>query len=93
PEPDDFYESADAFFEVIDTLQPELIIGWVGRLYKNMPGGDRWREGEILKVDDSEIKNGYYRLADGKETRVLWVYHPSSAYSWVRWHKVIKTML
>ena len=94
PEWLDFRNSADAFFEVIDKLQPELIIVWgVTRMYNNLPSGERWREGASLTIDSYEVRNGYYQLANGKETRVLWVYHPSTAYSWEWWHKVIKTEL
>lgn len=94
PEWVDFRESEDAFFEVIDNLQPDLIIVWgVSRMYDNMPGGERWKAGEKLVIDGYEVKNGYYRLANGKEARVLWVYHPSAGYSWDWWNKVIKTEL
>ena len=94
PEWVDFRNSEEAFFEVLDELKPDLIIVWgVTRMYDNLPGGDRWREGTALEIDDYNVKNGYYRLSNGKETRVLWVYHPSAGYSWDWWHKVIATEL
>ncbi len=94
PEWVDFRDSEEAFFEVIDELQPDLIIAWgVTRMYDLLPGGERWRKGEPLEIDGYNVKNGYYRLANGKETRVLWVYHPSTGYSWDWWHNVIKTEL
>ena len=94
PEWVDFRDSEEAFFEVIDELQPDLIIAWgVTRMYDLLPGGERWRKGEPLEIDGYNVKNGYYRLANGKETRVLWVYHPSTGYSWDWWHHVIKTEL
>lgn len=94
PEYVDFLDSEDAFFEVIDELLPDLIIVWgVTRMYDLLPGGDRWREGTPFKIDGYTVKNGYYRLSNGNNARVLWVYHPSAAYSWDWWHKVIKTEL
>lgn len=94
PEWVDFLNSEKPFFEVIDELRPNLILVWgVTRMYYNFPNGDRWREGDDLIIDGYKVKNGYCRLADGKEARVLWLYHPSAGYSWDWWHKVINTEL
>ena len=94
PEWVDFRNSENAFFEVLDELRPDLMLVWgVTRMYDNLPGGERWREGEELVIDGYKVKNGYYRQSDGKETRVLWLYHPSTGYSWDWWHKVISTEL
>lgn len=94
PEWVDFRDSGDAFFEVIDELQPDLIIVWgVTRMYDFLPAGGRWRKGVQLEIDGYTVKNGYYRLSNDNETRVIWVYHPSAGYSWNWWHKVIKTEL
>lgn len=91
PEWVDFRNSETAFFEVIDELRPDLIIVWgVSRMYDNLPGGNRWRKGEKIIIDNYEVKNGHYLLPDGNETRILWVYHPSAGYSWDWWHKVIR---
>ena len=94
PEWVDFRNSEDAFFEVLDKLMPDLIIVWgVTRMYDLMPGGDRWREGDELVIDNYKVHNGYYRLSGEKEARVLWVYHPSAGYSWDWWHNVIQKEL
>lgn len=90
----DFRNAETAFFETLDILKPELVIVWgVGRMFDNMPGGKRWRNGETLKVDGYAVKNGYYSLGNEEETRVLWIYHPSAGYSWDWWYKVINTEL
>lgn len=90
----DFCAAETAFFETLDILKPELVIVWgVGRMFDNMPGGERWRNGETLTVDGYTVKNGYYSLDNGEETRVLWIYHPSAGYSWNWWYKVINTEL
>lgn len=91
---EEFKKSEDAFFEVIDELKPQLIIVWgVTDMFYNMPSGERWQAGDELIVDGYKVKNGYYRLANGKNARVLWVYDPSIGYSYEKWYKVIKTEL
>ena len=57
PEWVDFRDSEEAFFEVIDELQPDLIIAWgVTRMYDLLPGGERWRKGEPLEIDGYNVK-------------------------------------
>ena len=92
---EDYMEGQKAFLEVIEELQPDLIIVWgVGRLYDNLPN-EGWIKGEPLVVDGYNVKNGYYQLKQGKKSRVIAVYHPSTSrgYSWDWWYKVIETPL
>ena len=92
--PEDYMEGQKAFLEVVDKLQPDLIIVWgVGKLYEYLPGiKDGWIWGDKLKVDEYDVKNGYYQRK-GKKSRVIAVYHPSTGYQWDWWHKVIKSQL
>ncbi len=93
PEWVDFSNSKDAFFEVLDKLHPDLIIVWgVTRMWSNMPS-DGWEEGDEMLVGGCPVKNGWYTLTDGHRVRAIWVYHPSSGYSWDWWHEVIKEVL
>ncbi len=93
--PEDYAEGRKAFLEVIEELQPDLIIVWgVTRLYNNLPGKeDGWMDGEPLVVGGWSVPNGYYQLKNGKQSRVIAVYHPSAAYDWSWWYKVISTQL
>lgn len=89
----DYKNAKEAFFEVLNNLQPELIIVWgVGKLFNNLPE-DRWTWGNLLDVDGWEIKNGYYQLDNKKQVRCIAVYHPSTGYQWDWWHKVIEGQL
>ena len=92
---EDYEEGRIAFLEVIEELQPDLIIAWgTTRLWNNLPGKEAgWIEGEELIVDNWSVPNGYYQLTNGKQTRIIAVYHPSSGYSWDWWYKVISTQL
>ena len=92
---EDYMEGQKAFLEVINELQPDLIIVWgVGRLYDNLPN-EGWIKGEPLVVDGYNVRNGYYQLKNGKKSRVIAVYHPSTSrgYSWDWWYKVIASQL
>ena len=58
----DYKNAEKAFFEVLNELQPDLIIVWgVDRLFDNLPE-DNWKMGESLDYDGWPIKNGYYQL-------------------------------
>ena len=87
--PEDYKEGGVAFLEVINELQPDLIIVWgTSRLYYKLPDKD-WIPGEKLEIEGRNILNGYYQLKNGKKSRVIAVYHPSTGYSWDLWYKVI----
>ncbi len=88
---EDYLDGQPAFLEVINELQPELIVVWgVTKLYKYLPE-DGWIEGERLEIDGYNVKNGYYVLRNGQKSRIIFVYHPSTGYSWDRWYKVISS--
>ena len=90
---DDYKNAEKPFIEVIDELQPDLIIVWgVGKLYSYLPE-DRWEVGEPFVIDGYEVKCGYYQLKNGEKSRCIAVYHPSVGYSWDWWHNVIKSQL
>lgn len=87
--PEQYQSAAEPFFSVIDQYQPDLLIVWGIRLWNALPS-ERWIDGEPISVDGYENPNGYYQLSDGKKLRVVCVYHPSAAYSWDYWYKVIE---
>lgn len=90
----DYENSEPAFWDVMEELQPDVMIAWgVTRMYCNMPGGDAWSQEEDIVVDGYHNRNGWYTLKSGKRVRAIWVYHPSAGYSWNWWNKVIKTVL
>ena len=89
----DYDKSEDAFYEVLNTLQPDVIFVWgVTRMYDNMPSNG-WKEGNEMIVDGYNVLNGYYTLDYDKRVRAVWVYHPSAAYSPEWGNKVINKVL
>lgn len=90
----DYENSEPAFWDVMEELQPDVMIAWgVTRMYDNMPGGEAWEPEQDIVVDGYHTRNGWYTLKSGNRVRAIWVYHPSAGYSWNWWNKVIKTVL
>ncbi len=91
--PIDYKNAEEAFFEVLNDLQPDLIIVWgVGKLFNNLPE-DRWTWDKPLNVDGWDINNGFYQLNNKNQVRCIAVYHPSTGYQWDWWYKVISSQL
>lgn len=91
--PEDYDKSEDAFYEVLNDLQPDAIIVWgVTRMWDNMPSRG-WEKGAEIKVDGYPLKQGSYTLDNGHVIKAIWIYHPSSGYSWDWWNKAIKEVL
>lgn len=86
--PEQHRASIEPFFNVLNTYQPDLLIVWGKRLWGNLPG-ENWIDGSEVQVDGYQVKNGYYRLDNGKKVRAICVYHPSVGYSWDFWYKII----
>ncbi len=91
--PIDYKNAEKAFFEVLNELQPDLIIVWgVGKLFNNLPE-DKWTWDKPLNVDGWDINNGFYQLNNKNQVRCIAVYHPSTGYQWDWWYKVISSQL
>ena len=93
--PSDAYQKAiTPYYQVLDYLEPEIIIVWGKQLWKQLPRDDRWISSDTIKTNGISIENGYYKLSNGYKARVFPVNHPSSRFSWAKvWHKVITTMI
>jgi hypothetical protein len=81
-----FRDSDEAFFEVLEQLRPDCVIAWGKRLYNNLPHAGY--QGE----DCMEQETWIYELRDGHQVRILPIDHPSIAdFDWTYWHKVIQS--
>ena len=90
---EEFDNSADAFFEVLNHYEPEYIIAWgTGRLYNFTPGTN-WQPAEPISFDGVTGKTGTYQLDNGHLVKALFINHPSVPFSWEKWHEVIKLFL
>lgn len=87
---EDYIEGQKALSEVVDELQPDLIIVWgVTRMYQYFPS-EGWIPGEEINIDGYNLKNGYYKT---KGTKVVFVYHPSTGYEWDWWYEALAPFL
>ena len=85
--------SESAFFEVLETLRPELVIalGTSHMFNKDMPN-DNYENGNPISLEGRRIKHGFYSLKDGTRIHIVWIRHPSArgAYDYLYWNRVIK---
>ena len=83
PTAEEFKNSEKAFFEVLQTYKPDVVIAWGNRLYNNLPKGGK-------QLNDLNIATGRfagnstelwsYNL-NGNDIPVLPITHPSAGYS------------
>lgn len=88
----DYADSAEAFFEVLETYRPEYIIAWGYRLWDHIPTR-QWEWGEERMLEGVPVRTGCYLLADGTRIKTIPVKHPSAGYSWEEWHNVLQSFL
>ena len=87
---EDYLKGEKPFFKVLNELQPGYIVVWGSRLYENMPYTN-WTERETVLVDGGTHITGTYRLKNSHDVNVISTYHPSAAFDWHYWHKVLET--
>jgi|SRR5690348_628049 len=82
-----FKNSEDAFFSTLDELKPQAILVLSKRLWLKLPGtGPKSRAGEPLEADGETRESWIYNY-DGGRALATPINHPSSGFSWPRWHK------
>jgi len=77
PSMEDFETGDEAFVEVIQELQPDVIIVWGNRLWEKMPDSFHEINEDFL---DRQGRLLYYYFNNGKEIPAMGIYHPSSSY-------------
>lgn len=89
----EYRAAEEPFFEVLEKFRPQYVIVWGQRLWNYLPGGVRWTWNPDIVVDGSINKCGNYALKDGTKVKVMAVNHPSTAYSWDYWHRVMMELM
>lgn len=92
PTSEQFKGAEEAFFQVLEQLQPDYVLAWGQRLYDNLP--NKGIQGQDLIVSSSESHEVWcYTLNNGKNIPLLRITHPSAAFSWDVWHNTILAFL
>lgn len=92
PSQKDFNDSEAAFFEVLESLRPDIVIVWGSRLYNNLPQGGL--QGDDLRAPDGHwVETWRYFLGDRKEVKIVPIMHPSSSFSPEYWHQFLSTII
>ena len=71
-----FEESQNAFFEILNEYNPDVVFVWGQRLWNNRPDNGYWGEKNIF--DDNGGKFYYYK-SKLKNIPTYYVYHPSTS--------------
>ena len=89
-----FKEAEEPFWEVIKSLSPDLIICWgKTRLYENMPSSN-WEKGDPIIYENMEAYTGTYSINKGQiKIQTIWIVHPSSSFSWIKWNQILKNYI
>lgn len=92
PTSEEFASSETAFFEILEEYQPDYLLVWGQRLYKNLP-----RHGYQLPDLQISAEEGFetwaYALSNCHTVQVLPIIHPSAAFVPEYWHKVIQAFI
>ncbi|MGA3172549.1 MAG: hypothetical protein ABSE62_16225 [Chthoniobacteraceae bacterium] len=86
PGADKFENSEPAFYEVLDTLKPQLLVVLGYRLWEHVPGTG-WESGPAIESKEN-VGTGCYKYSEGS-CFVVGVKHPSSGFNGLKWNPVI----
>lgn len=87
---EDYEDSQSPLFTVLEMYHPTLVLVWGYRLWNFLPSDHSFTWEPNFSINENEHKWGKYTLSDGKEVKVLPIYHPSVGFSWDYWNLVIR---
>lgn len=83
-----YKQAEQCLYSVMQELRPRVMIVWGKQLWRHLPYAG-WQDCEPLLIEGYEVDNGIYTLPDGHQVRTICIYHPSSAFEWDKWNKII----
>lgn len=85
PEDWQFKDSEDAFFEVLEEYEPDVVLVWGTRLWESLPYTN-YESYDNCEYDGYEYRCGSYTTDSGLVVPCYEIQHPSSGFSWSWWH-------
>lgn len=84
--------SEEAFRELLELYQPDVIIVWGSRLYEFLPAWEGTESSLTIGTDSARV---WHYKVNGKEIPALCVHHPSSPSGkcWPSWHEFHKEFI
>lgn len=99
PTSEDFKNSEEAFWEILNELKPDLIIIWGARLYNNLPQeGKQLEDLEIEWIDEDGDKDTIYielwsYKINGCVIPIMGITHPSTGFDTKFWNKALSIFI
>lgn len=89
---EDYIEAQSTLFSLLDTVKPDVMIVWGYRLWEYLPDdhGFSWAK-TFINANDI-FKSAKYTLGTGHLVEVIPIHHPSAAFDWTFWQKVISNL-
>lgn len=85
PTQSQFEDAEEAFFEILDELEPDVVLIWGTRLWDNLPYTNFKSYGDCTYKGYS-YRSGSYTTDNGTEVICYEMQHPSSGFSWSWWN-------
>lgn len=88
PTKEQYTDSEEAFFQIMERYQPDILIVWGLRLWNNLPNTN-WTENARKCIGGDYFDNGFYTLNNNHRVTSFPIDHPAGAFDTELWHEVI----
>lgn len=86
PTEEQYANSKDMFFTLLNIINPDYFIVWGMRLYNNLP--QEGMQGFDIEESGDSYETWIYEVG-AKRIPFMAIYHPSAGFDWLYWHNLI----
>jgi len=87
----EFKKSSIAFFEILQSIKPDLVFVWGERLWEQLPNNGEY--GAEITIENVKGGRLYYYTINEKKIPIYMVNHPSSSSFNYSWHPFMKNVI